>query len=329
MKKLSLITLMIVTVLAANAQSLKYWYIADAKIACQYGNIMMSCLQVRSSPDSTWKPFQHEIEGFIWEPGVEVLIELTVTPIIDPLPDGPQFTYKYHRTVETKNTVLKQREILGATRWKLINIQSVSSMIPRVRPLGAWMQFDLDSHVVYGFGGCNSFAGNAEVLEGQINFGLMTSTLKSCQNDSLERIIMESIESNTQFYFRNNMLFITCMNGYTLHLRPEKRLDSLISEFSKPHIYRSNSYTLLRDGRYAITLDDVKEAGFKNFIFEKDSLTQIKKSDIALRLVNLDKESDIQSIEILTKPHTLKDINHAILIFKDGSRREIMIRYAL
>lgn len=315
--------------MSIESQAPKYWYVADAKIACQFGNVVMSCLQVRSSLDSNWKPFQHEIEGFIWEPGIEVLIELEVIPIKKTSPDAPAFKYKYIRTVEVKQTVLKQSEIIGKNKWKLINIQSVSSMIPRVRNLGAWIQFEPDSGTVQGFGGCNKFGGNAEILEGEINFGEMYSTEMYCKNDSLERLLLESLKSNTQFYFRNNMLFITCSNGYTLHLRPEKRMDSLVNVLSRPAIYRGNTFNILRNGQFGVTLDDEKESKNRNFIFEKDTLTQLDTNIIKYRLMNVDVNSDIQVIELLAKPHPSKEISYAVILFKDGSRREIMMRHVL
>lgn len=315
--------------ISAKAQSLKYWYIADAKIPCQYGNTVMSCLQVRTSPDSVWRPFKYEIEGFIWEPGVEAMIELTETVLPVPGPDGAPAKYKYIRTVEVKNTVLKQKVILGSTRWNLINIQSSTTPIPRVKMLKAWMEFNLDSNTAGGFGGCNSFGGNAEVLEGEINFGPIMSTLKSCTNDSVEKIFLESMQGNTQFFFRNRMLFITCQNGYTLHFRPAQKIDSLISELSKPHIYKGNSFAHLKNGAVGVTLDDIKEAANKNYIMIDSALTEKEKLSIDHKLINTDTASNVAEIHILKKPGKSKDIFHAILIFRDGTTREFMIRHVL
>lgn len=329
MKKISVLFFLLLMALASKAQTVKYLYIADSKIGCVIGDVAMSCLQVRTSPDSVWRAFPYEIEGFIHEPGIEVMIEMTETPILNASADSPAFRYKYLRTVEVKNTVIRQRELLGASRWKLVNIQEQTKMIPRVRMMNAWLQFNLDSNTVRGFGGCNGFGGNSEVKEGEINFGQMYATEKSCQHDSIERIFLEGIQSNTQFYLRNNILFITCQNGYTLHFRPEKRIDSLVNEFSKPHIYRGNTYNKLRDGRFGVTLDDLKEGENKNYLFNSAKLSELEKKTILYKLVNTNPDNNVVEIRILKKPHKNKELHYAEVILKDGTKRNILIRSVL
>lgn len=329
MKKISVLFVLLLMAVASKAQAVKYLYIADSKIGCIIGDVAMSCLQVRTNPDSVWRAFPYDIEGFIHEPGIEVMIEMTETPVLNASPDSPAFRYKYIRTVEVKNTVIRQRELLGASKWKLVNIQEQTKMIPRVRMLNAWVQFNLDSNTVRGFGGCNSFGGNAEVNEGEINFGQMYATKMSCQHDSIERIFIESIQSNTQFYLRNNILFITCQNGYTLHFRPEKRIDSLVNEFSKPHIYRGNTYSQLKDGRFGVTLDDLKEGENKNYLFNSAKLSETEKKTILYKLVNVNPDNNVVEIRILRKPHKNKEIHYAEVILKDGTKRNILIRSVL
>ncbi len=328
-KSILFLFLLLTTAFVGKAQSLKYWYIADAKIACQYGDMVMSCLKVRTSPDSAWKDFPFEIEGFIWEPGVEALIELEETSLGAPDSNGQTALYKFIRVVETKNTVIKNRELLGASKWKIVNLQQGLTMVPLVRKAGAWVQFNLDSGTFEGFGGCNSFGANAEVKDGQINFGLAESTLKSCSNDSIEKLIFDAMVGEAQYYFRNNILFITFTNNTTLHLRAEKRIDSLVKEFSKPSIYRGNTYNKLRNGQYGVTLDDVAESKNKNYIFNEVKLTPNEKKTIKVKLVNSMKENEIQEVHILNKIHKVKGNAYAVIVLKDGTKRNIIIKNVL
>lgn len=328
------IFIFLLLVLSANALKsqggkTRYWYVADAKVACQVNNTITSCLKVRSNPDSMWRDFPWEIEGYLWEPGTETLIELEETPILYPEDNGPKSTYKFIRVIEVKNTVLKNRAILGSNKWKLINIQTGTTQLPMVRKVGAWVIFDLDSNTLQGFGGCNSFGGNAEVKEGEINFGQMMSTLKSCTNDSIERDILDGLKSTAQFYIRNNMLFITCQNNMTYHFRPEKRIDSLVNKLNKPTLYRGNTFNKLRNGQYGVTLDDVNEAGNRNFIFNVGELSATQKKTIKVRLVNSTPDDIIKELHILSKPHATKGTSYAIVVLKDGAKLEIQIKNVL
>ncbi len=314
----------------AQAQSTyKYWYIGDSKMACQIGDMVTSCLRVRTSPDSAWRDFPWEIEGFLWEPGTETLIELEESPMTTPSAEGQTIRYRFIRVVEVKNTVLKHKELLNATRWKLVNIEQDRKLIPMVKRANAWVQFNTDSNTVYGFGGCNSFGGNAEVKEGEIGFGQMLSTLKACPGDSIEKKLLETMVGQSQFYIRNNILFITCQNNSTLHFRPEKRIDSLVNTLNKPQIYRGNTYNLLRNGQYGVTLDDVPESANKNYLFGVVKTTAAEKKTIKLKLVNSSTENDIQEVHILLKPHKTKGVNHAVIVFKNGTKRNIFIKNVL
>lgn len=331
MKRLTLILLFLGYALTdTQAQSTyKYWYIGDSKMACQIGDMVTSCLRVRTSPDSAWRDFPWEIEGFLWEPGTETLIELEESPMTTPSAEGQTTRYRFIRVVEVKNTVLKNKELLNATRWKLVNIEQDRKLIPMVKRANAWVQFNTDSNTVYGFGGCNSFGGNAEVKEGEIGFGQMLSTLKACPGDSIEKKLLETMVGQSQFYIRNNILFITCQNNSTLHFRPEKRIDSLVNTLNKPQIYRGNTYNLLRNGQYGVTLDDVPESANKNYLFGVVKTTAAEKKTIKLKLVNSSTENDIQEVHILLKPHKTKGVNHAVIVFKNGTKRNIFIKNVL
>lgn len=331
MKRLTLILLFLgYALIDSQAQSTyKYWYIGDSKMACQIGDMVTSCLRVKTSSDSAWRDFPWEIEGFLWEPGTETLIELEELPLDTPSVDGQTMRYKFVRMVETKNTVLKNKELLKATRWKLVNIEQDRKLTPMVKRANAWIQFNTDSNTVTGFGGCNSFGGNAEVKEGEIGFGQMLATLKACPGDSIERKLLETMAGQSQFYIRNNILFITCQNNATLHFRPEKRIDSLVNTLNKPKIYRGNTYNLLRDGQYGITLDDVPECANKNYLFGMVKTTATEKKTIKLKLINTLPESEVKEVYILLKPHKTKGVNHAVVVFNNGTKRNILIKNVL
>ena len=111
MKRLTLILLFLgYALIDSQAQSTyKYWYIGDSKMACQIGDMVTSCLRVKTSSDSAWRDFPWEIEGFLWEPGTETLIELEELPLDTPSVDGQTMRYKFVRMVETKHRFKEQR----------------------------------------------------------------------------------------------------------------------------------------------------------------------------------------------------------------------------
>lgn len=331
MKKVLFLTTLVIFAFKTYGQEkqIKIMYIADAKIACTYNNITTSCLKVKSHPDSSWKDFPYEIEGFIFEPGVETQIEVSVETIANPPENAPKYAYKLIKVLETRVTVLEDKRILTNNKWKLINIEQNRKMIP-VRKANAWFKFNIDSNKMEGFAGCNSLSGNTTFENGMMQFGMFNSTMMSCENDDIEKTIKEALVGKAAFYVRNNMLFVVCENLMTLHLRPERKLDSIIKVISRPPSkYDGNTYLKLKDGHYAVRLDYVKQAQNEQMMFKVIPLTPAEKKTMLFKLRNMGENNAIKEIQILRKPHKVATLHYAVIIFKDGTKESIVIQDVL
>lgn len=307
----------------------KTFYVGDSKIACQYNNTITSCLKVKNHPDSNWVNFPYDINGFIFEQGVECLIEVEEIPVINPVNNSPKYTYKLIRVIQTKKTVLDNKKLLASNRWRIINFELDRVTTPAKRANG-YMNFDLDSNKIYGYGGCNSFGGNVLIEDGIIQFGHITNTLLSCPHDAIEAKLMEGLKGKAAFYIRNNMLFIVCENRMSIHLRPEKKLDSMMNEINKPDLVsRGNTFGNMQNGHYVVTLDEVPEAAMKQMIFVDQSMNDVERGTIKVKLTNLSAEDPIKEIHILKKAHKDQGYYYAVVLFKDGTSREIVIRNVL
>jgi len=332
MKKIILpILLLFISLSQASAQTSvsKQWYVADAKIACSYNGTVTSCLKIKEHKDSSWRDFPFEIEGFIFEPGVETLIEVTETKILYPEDNGPKNTYKLVKVLESRNTVLTDRRLLSVGRWKIINIEYKRSVLPS-KKAGAYLDFNIDSNKLNGFAGCNSFGGNTQIENGSLGFGIFNASMMSCPNDEIERQIKEAMIGRAAFYVRNNILFVVCENQTILHLRCEKKLDSMIAVINAPAVPQDdNNYTFMKDGNCAVRLDYVKQANKQVMMFKKGTMTVEQKKVMKYRLVNMFPENTITELHILKKVDKVSGMNYAVVKFKDGSQMTVLMQHVL
>lgn len=331
MKKILFLAALAIFTLKTYGQEkeIKIMYIGDAKIACTYNNIITSCLKVKSDPDSSWKEFPYEIEGFIFEPGVESQVEVSVETIANPQENSPKYAYKLIRVIESHVTVLEDKRILANNKWRLINIEQNRTMIP-ARKANAWFKFNIDSNRLEGYAGCNTISGNTTFENGMMQFGMLTTTMMSCENDNIEKYVREAMAGKAAFYVRNNMLFVVCENLVTLHLRPERRLDSIINVIRRPPSkYDGNTYLKLKDGHYSVRLDYLKQAQNRQMIFKVVPMTATEKKTMRFKLRNVVDDDAIKEIRVLRKPHKVATLHYAIVIYKDGTQESIVIQDVL
>lgn len=304
-------------------------YIGDSKVACQYNNTITSCLKIKSHLDSNWREFPYEIEGFIFEPGVEVHIEMEQTPVLFPEDNGPKYTYKQIRVIDTRSTVLDNKALLAANKWKIINLE-MDRVVTPAKKAGAYILFNIDSNTVSGFAGCNSFFANTLIENGILQFGIANNTLLACSNDAIEQRIMEGIKGKAAYYVRNNMLFIVCENRMILHCRPEKKLDSLIADINKPVVVsRGNTFGNMQNGEYVVTLDELPKAANMQMFFKSSVLTAAEKKTIKIKLKNNNPDEPVSQILILSKPHKMIGYFYAIVVLKDGTKTNVVMRNVL
>jgi hypothetical protein len=141
---------------------------------------------------------------------------------------------------------------------------------------------------------------------------------------------MNALKGKAAFYYRNNMLFVVCENLMTLHFRPAKRIDSLISALNQPvTVGRGNTFANLGNGNFYVTLDEVQQAAKKDYTFNAKLLTATEKQSYQCILDNIEPEDPIKRIYISKKPNTDNKSYNADLLFKDGSKKRIQIKNVL
>jgi heat shock protein HslJ len=302
--------------------------VADAKVACIHENTIMACYKVKTHQDSIWREFPYQIDGFLFEQGFETIIEVLETNMMFPGDSVYKLNYKFIREIKKTNRLITDIRILSNNQWKILNHENYGTLTP-LKKANASISFNIKENQVNGFSGCNQIGGNAQFEDGVINFGSLVSTKMACDNMELENLITGVLTGKAAFYVRNNILFIVGENNSLLHLRPGKRLDSIIQVINTPKSpFDGNTYFLLKDGKYQIKMDEIESTNRQMMIFNKTAtLTEVeKKSNILIKLVNVNKESDIVQINILKLAHASNNTKYADVIFKDGTKKRILIQ---
>jgi heat shock protein HslJ len=323
-----LILLIISNVSWGQSESSKTIIVADAKISCNYQNTIMACLKIKSHPDSVWRDFPHDIEGFIFEPGFETTIEILETVIQFPGDSVPKTQYKLIKTIDKVNKVLNDKRLLSNNRWKIVNYEKDGTLTP-LRRTNAFAIFDIDNNKISGNNSCNTFNGNTIIEDGVISFGILMSTKMACENNQSEALINDALTGKAAYYIRNNILFIVCENRGILHLKPEKRLDSILQVINTPKSpFDGNTMFTLKDGKVQIKLDEIPLAKNRIMIFNPGKLSDLEKkpnSLVAKVLVNIDTNSDVSKIQILKTPHKINNSKYIVVFLKDGTKLKMEI----
>jgi heat shock protein HslJ len=331
MKRLVILCLAIVGWISetqAQEIEIKKWYVADAKIACQLGDAMTSCLRIRESEDSNWVNFPWTIEGFTHEKGFEYYIEVSQQKLKFTEMDGPKFTYALSTIIYQKSTVHIDKRILANNTFQIINIEQYGkkTLALKAKP---YVKFDLDSNVIYGFSGCNSFMGSCSYATAFMQFGTLTSTLISCNFDDIESKINAALKGKATFYARNNMLYIVCENFMTLHCRPDKRLDSILNVIELEKQPKNDiNFMKNEDGSYRVNAPAMHANANLFFMYRPAKLTEAERKKLKYKLLPIGMNPEITMVEILNKENEKPDMLYAIITYKDGSKREMEIRDA-
>jgi len=303
--------------------------VADAKISCTYQNTIMACLKIKSHPDSVWRDFPHQIEGFIFEPGFETTIEISETVIQFPGDSVATTQYKLVKTIDKVNRVLTDKRLLSNNRWKIVNYEKDGTLTP-LRRTNAFVIFDIDNNKISGNNSCNTFNGNTIIDDGVVSFGILMSTKMACENNQSEALINDALTGKAAYYVRNNILFIVCENRGILHLKPEKRLDSMMQVINTPKSpFEGNTLFTLKDGKVQIKLDELPQAKNRMMIFNTGKLSELEKkpnSPVAKVLINTDSESEISKIQILKTPHKINNSKYIVVFLKDGTKKKMEIK---
>lgn len=314
----------------AKAQEIeiKKWYVADSKMACQLGDAMTSCLRIRESEDSNWVNFPWTIEGFNHEKGFEYYIEVSLEKLKYTEKDGPLYKYTLNTVIYQKNTVHLDKRILANNTFQIINIEQYGkkTLAMKAKP---FIKFDLDSNVISGYSGCNSFMGPCSYANAFMQFGTLTSTLRSCSFDDIESKINEALKGKATFYARNNMLYIVCENFMTLHCRPDKKLDSILNVIELEKQPKNDvNFVKNEDGSYRVNAPALHANTNLFFMYRASKLSDTERKKIKFKFIPIGLNPEISMVEVLTKANEKPDMYYAIITYKDGSKKEMEIRDA-
>ncbi len=312
----------------AQEIEIKRWYVADSKTACLLGDAMTSCLRIRESEDSNFINFPYTIEGFNHEKGFEYYIEVNQEKLKYPEGDGPKYKWTLNTIIYQKNTVHLDKRILANNTFQLINIEQFGkkTLAMRAKPT---LIFNTDSNLIYGFSGCNNFSASCSYANALMQFGTLSSTLKTCNFSDIESKINEALKGKATFYARHNMLYIVCENFMTLHLRPEKKLDSIINIIELEKEPKNDvNFMKNEDGSYRVNAPAMHAATNLFFMYRSSKLTDSERKKIKYKFIPIGMNPEISMVEILTKANEKPDMYYAIITYKNGTKKEMEIRDA-
>ncbi len=310
----------------AQDAEIKKWYVADAKIACQLGDAVTSCLRIRENPDSNWVSFPFEIEGFVHEKGFEYEIEVSQVKLKYTEINGPQYKWTLNRIISEKSTVHIDKRLLMNNTFQLINIDifGKKTLAMRAKP---FMKFEPDSNRIYGFMGCNNFSAPCNYANAYMEFGLLDKTLKTCAFTDIETKFVEALKGKATFYVRSNMLYIVCENFTTLHLRPERRLDSILNVIEMEKLPKNDiNFMKNEDGSYRISAPNTNGNANLFFMYKPNVLTTEEKKKIKFKFTPLENNPEVSMIQVLNKEHENARMYYAVITYKNGAKREVEIR---
>ncbi len=298
--------------------------IGDTKKSCIYNNTIMACFQAKVHKDSSWKDFPYQISGFNFEPGYES--ELELQEIYDYSDSLQSLKYKLITIINTEKTIITNPLVLTNNKWNLLNAVRDVKNIP-LRKKGIYFRLDSTFTQFSGFASCNDYSGKVKIDDGVIEFGIMVSTKMSCDNIESENLLLDAFKGKAAFYVRNNILFVICENGTTLHFRPEKKLDSIIEVIKRPkNIFDGNTYTKLGKNMYQVTLSELPDYKNKPMIFNEFQISEKEKTTYRLILKNPDPKTEVLYIKILKRNSEKTDFLDADIIFKNGTKQRVLIQ---
>lgn len=310
----------------AQEAEIKTWYIADAKIACTIGDVTTSCLRIKDSLSGEWRNFQWDIEGFQHEKGFEYVIQVRLDKLKFTEDNGPQYKYTLEKVVSKTNMLIIDKRILANNTFRIINIEQYGRTTLAVKSK-AFIQFDPDTNLISGFAGCNSFAGPCSYATAFMEFGTLNNTLKTCEFQTIEDKIMQSLKGKATFYMRKGMVYVVCENFMTLHLKPERSMDSILRVFEEEKApKRDIHFSKTEDGLYIVNAPISNGPDILLNSYRPFKLTAEEKKKIYLKLVPFQQSGDITEVLISKKAHEKPHMYYATITYKNGKKKEVEIR---
>lgn len=314
----------------AQEPEIKTWIVADSKMACTNGDEVTSCYRVKEHADSNWIQLPWNINGFLHEKGTEYIIEVILEKIPFTEKNGPQYTYTLKRIVSQKNNVLTDKRLLANNTFRLINIEEYGKMRLAIKSK-ANLKFNIDSNIVEGFSGCNNLKVSCSYATAFLQFGPMVADKITCPNAEIETRLLGGLAGKASFYVRNNMLFIVCENFVTLHLKPERSLDSIMKVIDDENAPKNDiNFTKTPDG--TILVNAPIEGSKQNLLTACKKTTAPestkKNAPIITTFKPIDKNAIFVKMVLSKKAHPTPSMFYATIYYKNGTKKEVEIRDA-
>jgi heat shock protein HslJ len=177
---LCLLALLVLSTVTAAQDSdsgaVKTLYVASEPVPCQ-GIGPQLCLQVKEAPDEAYSLFYDSIEGFVYEPGYDYELLVTVSDIENPPADASSLRY-------TLVEVLSQTRALEGNIWLLDSyLNAEGQMLDRLAQSQVTAAFG--DMILSGSAGCNAYSTNYTVDGSSLEIDLIVSTLMFCAPEAL------------------------------------------------------------------------------------------------------------------------------------------------
>ena len=187
------------------------FYINSFKKDC-VGVGPMSCLQIKTTEDDSWKNFYESISGFDYVPGYLYKIEVEVeeTEKENTPADKSIYSYKLNKVMSKEiDKKLRINDIWVALKIGNLRIEELK-MQPRI-------EISVKDMNLQGTDGCNSIRASLKTLtETNIIFGAAMGTRKLCPNMEVPNAFNTALQSVSSYEIKDNKLFLFDKTGKEL-----------------------------------------------------------------------------------------------------------------
>jgi len=157
-----------------------------------------NCLQVKRITEEKFTLMNENIENFQFIPGHFYLLEVSVSPLVNPSANASKFKYQLEKIlarVKSENFSIAASPNFSLTEWKLTHIEGNA-----VKSENAFIKFEELKNSVVGNGGCNAFTGSLTKNGNRITMPEIFATKKFCTNTSVNEIkFVNSLDRVTRY----------------------------------------------------------------------------------------------------------------------------------
>ena len=203
-----LILLLFATCSTENNLHSKVLMVADHLEDCT-GVSNQKCLLIKENPGDDWTYFYDQIEGFDYEEGYEYEILVEVVQLKNQPADASAHRYVL-KQIRSKSKSANHK-LNG--HWKVIQMQEQDQI-----SINPTIILNTEELKVNGFAGCNNYFSDFTIEGEIIQFGLMGSTRKMCEDMSVEDHFFKIINQVARFKVVKKELYLYDANDNLLFL---------------------------------------------------------------------------------------------------------------